>query len=126
MGASEPAQVIEDFIKLFNSGDLDGLLREMYEDEAVLVPSPGTSVSGKAAIREVLQGFLAMGGTMSLVAATAMQNGDLALTHSKWRLDVPGGDPMASTTAEVVRRQSDGSWKYLIDNPWGGSVLDPQ
>jgi len=126
MGASEPAQVIEDFIKLFNSGDLDALLREMYEDEAVLVPSPGASVSGKAAIGEVLQGFLALGGTMSLVAATATKNGDLALTHSKWRLDVPGGDPMEGTTAEVVRRQPDGSWKYIIDNPWGGSVLDTQ
>jgi ketosteroid isomerase-like protein len=126
MGASEPAQVIDDFVKLFNSGDLDGLLRELYEDEAVLVPSPGTSVSGKTAMREVLHGFVAMGGTMSLVSATAIQNGDLALTHSKWRLEVPGGDPMEGTTAEVVRRQSDGSWKYVIDNPWGGSVLDSQ
>ena len=27
MGATEPARVIEDFMELFNSGDLDGLLR---------------------------------------------------------------------------------------------------
>ena len=67
MGASEPAQVIEDFIKLFNSGDLDGLVRDMYEDDAVLVPSPGTSATGKAAIREALQGFLSMGGNITPV-----------------------------------------------------------
>ncbi len=126
MGASEPAQVIEDFIKLFNSGDLDGLVRDMYEDDAVLVPSPGTSATGKAAIREALQGFLSMGGNITLLGATAMQKGDLALTHSRWRMDVPGADPLESTTAEVVRRQPDGSWKYIIDNPWGGSVLDSQ
>ena len=73
----------------------------------------------------MLQAFLAMGGTMSLLGATAVPNGDLALTHSKWRLEVPGSDAMEGTTAEVVRRQPDGSWKYIIDNPFGGSVLDP-
>ena len=28
-------------------------------------------------------------------------------------------------TAEIVRRQPDGTWKYAIDNPWGGAVLAP-
>jgi hypothetical protein len=32
---------------------------------------------------------------------------------------------MEGTTAEVVRRQADGTWRYAIDNPWGGVVLDP-
>jgi len=125
MGVTDPEQVIEQFIKFFNSGDLDGILAELYEDDAVLLSAPGAPVvSGKDGIRAVLQGFLGMGGTMSLVGATALSNGDLALTHSKWRLDVPGSDPMGGTTAEVVRRQPDGSWKYVLDNPFGGAVLD--
>jgi ketosteroid isomerase-like protein len=125
MGATEPTQVIEHFVKLFNSGDLDGLLNELYEDDIVLQPGPGAPiVSGKAAVREVLQGFLAMGGTMSVLSAAAIPNGDLALTHSKWRLEVAGTDPMEAVTAEVVRRQRDGSWRYIIDNPFGGGILD--
>jgi ketosteroid isomerase-like protein len=116
--------VIEHFIKLFNSRDLDGLLG-LYEDDVVLVPEPGASfLTGAAAAREALQGFLAMGGTMSLVSATAIPNGDLALTHSKWRVEVEGSDPMEGVTAEVVRRQADGTWKYVIDNPFGGAILD--
>jgi uncharacterized protein (TIGR02246 family) len=126
MGASEPGQVIEHFVKRYNSGDLDGILEELYEDDCVLVPALGTTAAGKAAIREVLQGFLAMNGTMRLLAATFSRNGDLALTHSKWRLDIPGGDPVEGTTAEVVRRQADGSWRYILDNPFGGAVLDQQ
>jgi ketosteroid isomerase-like protein len=126
VGASEPEQVIEHFMKLFNSGDMEGLLDELYEDDAVLLPGPGAPLAtGKPAIREVLQAFLDMGGTMSLVAATAIPRGDLALTHSTWRLEVPGSDAMQATTAEVVRRQPDGSWRYIIDNPFGGAVLDP-
>lgn len=125
MGAKEPDAVIERFAELFNAGDVDGLLHELYEDDIVLLPGPGAeTANGKAAVSAVLKEFLSMGGTMSVVSKTAVPNGDLALTHSKWRLDVPGADPMEATTAEVVRRQSDGTWKYLIDNPFGGAVLD--
>ena len=55
---------------------------------------------------------------------SAVVNGDLALTHTRWRLDIPDGEPMEAVTAEIVRRQPDGTWKYAIDNPWGGAVLD--
>lgn len=111
-------------------GDLRGggagaLQGPLCEDGAVLVPEPGpATASGKAAIREVLTAFLDMKGTLEVLATTAVVNGDIALTHTRWRLDVPGGEPMESVTAEVVRRQPDGTWKYLIDNPWGGSILE--
>jgi ketosteroid isomerase-like protein len=123
MAAREPEQLIEAFASLFNAGDLDGL-RNLYESEAVLVPEPGPGmVAGAAAVREVLEGLLAMNGTMKIVAGAAYRNGDLALTHAHWRVEVPGEDAMEGTTAEVVRRQPDGSWKYAIDNPWGSAVV---
>ena len=34
-----------------------------------------------------------------------------------------GDDEMSATTAEVARRQADGTWRYLIDNPHGAGVL---
>src|SRR4051812_41758476 len=124
MSATEPTQVIEQFVKFFNSADLDGLMDNLYEDDAVLVPAPGADVAkGKPAVRESLAQFLAMNGTMTIVGATAFANGDLALTHSQWKLDVPGQDTMEGTTAEIVRRQADGTWKYVVDNPWGGAIL---
>jgi len=124
MSANEPTQVIEVFAKLFNSGDMDGLMDTLYEDDVVLVPGPGAEVAkGKDAARAVLQEFLNLGGTITIEAAAAYEMGDIALTHSKWKLDVPGADAMTGTTAEIVRRQPDGSWKYVVDNPWGGAVL---
>src|SRR6516162_3391021 len=125
MGVTDPEQVIDQFVKFFNSRDLEGILAELYEEDAVLLPGPGApTVTGRDGIRPALKGFLDMGGTMSVLGATALTTGDLALTHSKWRLEVPGSDPMDGTTAEVVRRQPDGSWKYIIDNPFGGAALD--
>jgi len=39
------------------------------------------------------------------------------------QLDIPGAEAVEGVRAEVVRRQPDGTWKYAIDNPWGGAVL---
>jgi uncharacterized protein (TIGR02246 family) len=126
MGVTDPEQVIDQFVKYFNSRDLEGILRELYQEDAVLLPGPGgPAVAGRDGIRQALKGFLDMGGTMSVLGATALRNGDVALTHSRWRLEVPGSDPMEGTTAEVVHRQPDGSWKYIIDNPFGAAILDP-
>ncbi len=126
MAATNPEQVIEQFCSLFNAGDLDGLVNTLYEDDAVFFPSPTDApVSGKAAVADSLKEYLATGGTVSVVDTTAVKNGDIALTHTHWRLDIPGGEAMEGVTAEIVRRQPDGTWKYVIDNPWGGAVLQP-
>jgi len=123
MAASDPGQAIHEFADLFNEGDLDGLV-DIYEDGAVLKPSPADEpLAGKDAIREALKGFLSMNGTISIVATSVVQFGDIALTQSRWRLDIPGGDPMEQESAEVIRRQADGTWKYAIDNPWGALIL---
>src|SRR4029450_10309582 len=48
---------------------------------------------------------------------------DLALTTSKWVLEGIGADGkparMEGQSAEVARRQPDGTWLFVIDNPYG-------
>ena len=122
MAVTEPGQVIEEFTKCFNSGDMEGLT-SLYEDEAAFTPELGTVLTDDAGLRGALQSFLDTRGTLTILSTTTVVNGDLALTHSRWRLEIPDGDPMEHTSAEVVRRQSDGTWKYAIDNPFGGEIL---
>jgi ketosteroid isomerase-like protein len=123
MAATEPDQVIRLFADYFNAGDLPGL-GSLYEADALIIPDPSQGpVSGVPAIKEALGAFVAMGGRLTIVASQAYCSGDIALTHSTWRLEPPGADPMEATSAEVARRQPDGSWKYVIDNPWGAGVL---
>ena len=33
----------------------------------------------------------------------------------------PDGEPvrLAAKNADVLRRQEDGTWRFVIDNPWG-------
>jgi ketosteroid isomerase-like protein len=76
------------------------------------------------AIREEWSGILAMNGHIALRSRFAIAAGDLAvLLSNEWTFEV-GGEQISSVTAEVARRQPDGGWLYVIDNPYAGSEPD--
>ncbi len=122
MPARQPEECHTRWVEAFNAGDLDQLMT-YYEPECVLVSQPGQVVSGTDAIRQALQGLLALKGTMDLRVRRVLQAGDVALLVSDWTLagKGPDGNPvsLAGTTTDVVRRQADGTWRYAIDSPLG-------
>jgi uncharacterized protein (TIGR02246 family) len=122
MAGSTPETMHEHFMRAFNSGDLEQLL-ELYEPDAIILPQPGQLAEGTDQVREALREFMALNGPIDLRPIEILQTGDLALIVSHWTLDGtgPDGNPIsvASNTIEVVRRGNDGSWRYVIDNPWG-------
>jgi len=127
MSAETPDQVHELFQKYFNAGDINSLI-SLYEPTAALVPFPGPPVSGHTAIREALNGFLALKGQMEIQIKQVFQAGDIALLLSRWTLK--GTDPSGATvertgqTSDVARRQSDGNWLLAIDNPNGAEAAE--
>ena len=105
----------------FVAGDLDGLV-SLYEPDASLVAQSGAYVTGRRAIREVLAGFLSLRRAFEIEIGRAVRSGDLALLVSSWKLSgEQRGAPYETKgrTADVVRRQPDGSWLYVIDSPYG-------
>jgi len=123
MAERRPVEAHTLFQKAYNAGDMQGLMA-LYEPDAVLVPQPGAEpVRGLQAIRSALEGFLALKGTVELQTTHVVQHGDIALLRSAWRLKGTGPDgkpvEMSHSSAEVVRRQPDGSWRYIIDHPFG-------
>jgi ketosteroid isomerase-like protein len=111
----------------FNAGDLAALL-DTYEPDAVIVPGPGAEpLRGRAAIAEGLRAFLGLGGTLRFEPRFWLQQGDLVLASISFVMD--GGTDadgnavdLRGITSEVLRRQGDGSWKYVVDHPFGGSA----
>lgn len=122
MGARTPEAIDTLFADALNRHDIEALLA-LYEPNAALMPSPGKVVTGTAAIREALAGFLAAKPHMTLTARTLAQNGDVALVSSNWKLSVTGPDgkpaQMNGQSVEVVRRQPSGEWRFAIDFPFG-------
>jgi ketosteroid isomerase-like protein len=107
--ALEPEDLGRFFVERANAADLEGLVA-LYEPDAVLAFPPGQVVAGSEAIRRVYTDFLASRPKLTPGdLRPALRLGELALTST--RLGNGGA------TAEVARRQSDGSWLFVIDQP---------
>ena len=105
--ANDPNDLEKYFVERANSGDVEGLV-SLYEPDAVLVDSNGEIVKGLNQIREFFIKFLASRPQFEPSnQAPAVHSGDVALTSSS----LSSGD----VTAEIARRQSDGSWLWVID-----------
>ena len=122
MPAATPEQVHRVFEDAFNAGDIDGLM-ELYEADAALIAQPGSVAHGSAQVRAALEGFLALKGRITLDTRLVLTVGELAYLSNTWSLSGtgPDGEPvvLGATTAEVARRQADGTWRYVIDNALG-------
>jgi ketosteroid isomerase-like protein len=124
MTCRTPEEIHRRFTEHFTAGDLDALVG-LYEADAVLIPQPGTTVQGHAAIRAALADFLALGGRFGMPPGRAVQAGDLALLYADWTLEAEGADGsplhLAGQTTDLVRRQADGGWLIVLDNPYGAA-----
>ena len=121
MSAREPAEASKLFERYFAAGDMDGLM-SLYEEHAVF-PTPHGTSTGHDEIRATLKAYLDSGAKLVFGESLVFSAGDLALIHTPWTMRMPDGSTPEGATAEVVRRQSDGSWKYIIDNPDGTALL---
>lgn len=118
-----PIKLHAAFVAAFNAGDLEAMTA-LYEPEAVLASQPGAPVvSGVDAIREAYRGFFAMKPEIHLETLGVVEAGEgLALLHGQWSMKgtAPDGAEirMEGRNTEVVRRQPDGRWLFVIDNPF--------
>ena len=121
MPARKPEECDTLLGEALNRGDLETAVA-LYEPNAAFVQEPGKVVTGHAAIREAMKGFLAIKPKFT-IDVSAVQNGDLAVLRSKWKVNGTGPDgkpvSMSGNGIEVVRRQPDGTWLFVIDNPAG-------
>jgi ketosteroid isomerase-like protein len=84
------------------AGDVVGMVA-LYEPDALLDVGGGRLVRGREAIRAYFAGVIAEGRVFAVGEQRPTRiSGDLALTSTR----LPDG----SVTAEVARRQGDGTW----------------
>jgi ketosteroid isomerase-like protein len=84
---------------------------------------PGQLARSPESVCQSLRSFIDLKGKLDLKVKRVLQASDLALVTSEWsfRGTGPDGNPanMAAKSADVLRHQVDGTWRFVIDNPWG-------
>ena len=127
MAGKNPIDTVNQLMEAMNQGDLNAALAQ-YESDATLVEEPGKLARGTQEIREALKGFISLKPTLKAESHQIVEGGSLALFCSRWSLTGtgPDGKPMKmnGTSSDVLRRQADGHWLIVIDNPWGTAILE--
>ena len=111
---NENALVPEDLTRLFveraNACDASGVAA-LYEQNAVMAYPPGQQTVGREAIRQLWERILAHAPHFEREPPLpTLISGDIALTST------PPKDG-AGARAQVARRQPDGTWLRLLDQP---------
>jgi len=108
--AMRPEDITRLFVERSNAGDAAGVAA-LYEDDAVMAYPPGGQTVGREAIRALWEKVLANRPHFEPEPPLpTLVSGDIALTSSVAK-------DGAGARAQVARRQPDGSWLRMLDQP---------
>lgn len=126
MELQDPLDVVAQLVTAMNACDLESALT-LFESGASFVMKPGVVVNGTAGIRQALEGFMALKPTLTIEAQQIVAAGDVAQYCARWSMkgiDSTGTSvQLGGRSSSILRRQLDGRWLFLVDNPWGTDIV---
>jgi len=114
MSAKSPEEICNLFQQYMRESDIDSVLT-LYDPEAVFLDPSGETRKGRA-LREELLPLAAAKTVFDFHIKRVIQSGDIALMHTNWKVSSP--KPTTLYAIEVARRQPDGTWRWLIGDPY--------
>lgn len=115
-----PDELHATFAQALAAGDVDALV-DLYETGAAQRQPDGGVLQGREQLGAVFAALLATGLDMQGEQRTTLVADDISLTSTRYQVpsEGPDGQPVttAVVTAEVSRRQGDGTWRVVIDAP---------
>jgi uncharacterized protein (TIGR02246 family) len=126
METPSPLDVVAQLVTAMNKCDLEMTLG-LFEPGATFVVKPGIVVHGTSGIRQALAGFMALKLTLAIDAQQIVEAGDVAQYCARWT--IRGTDPAGNAmhlngrSSSILRRQLNGTWLFLLDNPWGTDIV---
>jgi len=121
-GKMTPEEVLNSVTEGINAGNLDSLMT-LYEPLACFASKPGQLAKSPDGIRDSLRSFIDMNGKLDIKVKRVLKANDLALVTTEWSFSGTESDGkhvhLTAKSADVLRQQPDGTWRFVIDNPWG-------
>jgi ketosteroid isomerase-like protein len=125
---TEPEQVIPSLVERFNSGEISNHMA-LYAAEAVFVANDGRVITDHAEIAAIIGRDIKLGLPLVTNVRHVFVAGDTAQIIVDWSIDgtAPDGKEvhLGGSACDIVRRGTDGFWRYIIDNNQGTVVRQP-
>lgn len=121
MPAKNPEEICRLFQQYMAAGDLDSVL-SVYDPEAVFLNQSGEVKKGEG-LKEELARSAEAKAQFDFVIKQIIQADNIALMHTEWKVSAP--QPMSVYAIEVARRQPDGTWRWLIGDPFTAGKREP-
>lgn len=120
-------ETVEKMTMAFHAKDMAGVLAA-YEPNATVLFEPGVETKVKSEFEEKFNGFFQISPTFTYGGHQAVVQGDIAVHFAPWTMTgtAPDGTEIKQTglSVAVLRKQADGNWLMVIDNPHGQHLLD--
>jgi uncharacterized protein (TIGR02246 family) len=98
-----------------------------YENGAVMVGPDGDLAKSSPALQKMFEGFFAVKPKLTFSDHNTLIADDVAVHTNNWKMDatLPDGTKIQNGGLSVIvlRKQPDGNWLMVIDNPFGGQSL---
>ncbi|WP_160113993.1 MULTISPECIES: YybH family protein [Aquimarina] len=118
---------IKNMTAAFHNKDIEGVMSS-YESEALIVFEPEQPVSDPSVIRQMFQGAFTLNPKFEYDGHEVFINGDTAIHFSPWEMKgrTPDGKEVVQTglSVAVLRKQPNGDWLMVFDNPHGQFLMN--
>lgn len=122
--AWQPEQCGRILLAALERGDLEACVA-LYEPAAVLFKKSGETASGLEAIRQIYAGMIALQPKFEVEFIKCTMSADASICTNRMKAGMAWKDAVGKLhcggfhSLEVVRKQQDGSWLFVIDDPYG-------
>ena len=117
---------VESMTAAFHGGDIEGVMGS-YEPGATVVFEPGAPITDPAVLREMFQGAFTLNPKFEDGGHEVYVTGDIAVHFAPWTMTgkAPDGTDVIDSglSVAVLRKQEDGRWLILFDNPHGQRLI---
>ena len=118
---------IEKMTKAFEDKDIDGIMA-CYEPKAVVVFEPETPISDVNVLREMFTGMSMANPLFTYSGHEVFITGNIATHIAPWEMTATSPDGteirQSGLSIAVLRKQEDGKWLMVLDNPHGQFLMN--
>jgi len=117
---------VETMTAAFMAKDIETVM-QAYEPGAVVAFEPGQPIGDTETLAAMFTGMSGVNPQFTYVGHEVMVSGDTALHIAPWSMTGTGPDgseiQQSGLSVAVLRRQEDGTWRMVIDNPHGSHLM---